>query len=247
MTTHEGFDGNVRTVFQTTIYKTVVDYVYYDGCKIRPVHLDTLLAAAHYTPGWGRLNLIQGGLSKKVKKSASTHWLLDAVDISVRGRGIDQPLVWKFCDNLFETGNLPFPRGYAGDPFDKHIHGIYAPATFGHAQLQAQYVEWSKYRGDGLVGSKHYTGPVNERITPWRDSMFNPTNRKDGKWTLYVDVASDSQLLGLDRDRHPKVQRERGHSLNFVAQVYRWGRNNYLTAKDTFYAADYLTDNRPNN
>lgn len=242
-------DGIERQVYQAQIRGIPVDYVKYDGCKVRPQHLDTMLAAAKYTQGWGVLHLTQGGISRTVKASARTHYDLDAVDASTRGRS--KALVWTMATNLFETGNLPFPRGYVADSFqgksvsntqdgNEHIHDIYAPAKYGHTQLQSQYHEWIAYRGDGLIGPAHYTGPTIDAITPWKDSMFNPQNRVEMFAHGIVDVTEGSTLLGLDRYRRKMNSARRGQDIQFIAKVKRWGRDNYLTGTGLFYAAKYI-------
>ena len=242
METYKGFDGVARTVYTVTINGRKWDYVRYDGSSVRPVHLDSMLAAAFYTPGWGRLRITQGGLSRAVKASAKTHYDLDVVDIATAGK--TKAKVWEFCDNLFETGSLPFPRGYVRDGFqnNKHIHSLWWPCSAGHPQLQNQYTEYVKYRGDGLSGSAGYTGPVNPKLYNWSGSMFNPKNRQDGNSTLYVNVAKGETLLGVDRDRVKKTSRKRGDKLDFIARVYRWERWNRLTKYGTFYAENFLTE-----
>ena len=239
MRTYTGFDGVTRTVKQWNGY----DYVQYQGCAVRPRHLDSMLAAAEYTPGWGRLNLMQGGLSGSVSASAKTHLYLDAGDISVKGKS--RSLVWKFCANLFENGNLPFPRGFTSDSFqnNKHIHDLWYMGGAGHPSLVAQENEWRKYRGDGLIGPARYTGPD---LTPglWAESMFNPMNRIDFEEPVTMYVTADA-LQGLNRARKSKIVRPRGRELEFVAKVRRWRRWNYLTKYETFYAADYLSVEPP--
>jgi len=243
-------DGIERQTYQAQIRGIPVDYVKYDGCKVRPQHLDTMLAAAKYTIGWGPLHLTQGGISRTVKASARTHYDLDVVDISTRGRS-KFSLVWTMTTNLFETGNLPFPRGYVRDNFqgksvsntqdgNEHIHDIYAPAKYGHVQLQNQYHEWKSYRGDGLVGPAHYTGPSIDAIVPWKESMFNPANRTEMFAHGIVNVTEGSTLLGLDRYRNVMRHATRGQDMQFIAKVKRWGRDNYLTETGLFYAAQYI-------
>lgn len=243
-------DGIERQVFQAQIRGIPVDYVKYDGCKVRPQHLDTMLAAAKYTQGWGVLHLTQGGISRTVKASARTHYYLDVADISTRGRS--KSLVWTMATNLFETGNLPFPRGYVRDSFqgksvsntqdgNEHIHDIYAPAKYGHAQLQNQYQEWETYRGDGLVGPAHYTGPTIDAIVPWQNSMFNPQNRVNQSVIGEVLVTHGSYLLGLDRYRQVHARKYLGDKILIAAKVKRWGRDNYLDDSGLFYAAQYVT------
>lgn len=245
MQTYKGFDGVVRTVYTATINGRKWDYVRYDGASIRTVHLDSMLAAAFYTPGWGRLRITQGGLSRAVKASAKTHYDLDVVDIATAGK--TKSKVWEFCDNLFETGSLPFPRGYVRDSFqnNKHIHSLWWPCSAGHAQLVAQYQEYKRYRGDGLVGSAGYTGPVNPELYSWSNSMFHPNNRQDIKATHYVNVSKGETLLGVDRDRLKKYSRKRGYEIDSIARVYRWGRWNRLTQFGTFYAEAFLSEGKP--
>lgn len=235
------YDGVERTVYVRRIYGTDIDYVVYQGEYVRPRHLNALLAAARHTPGWGELRIMQGGLSRRVGASAGTHALLDVADIQTLGRS--KALVWEFCRNRFETNGLPFPRGYTNDTFqnNKHIHDLNAPATFGHEELQDQWKEWDTTHGDGLIGTRPYTGPNNRYVTTWKGSMFNPANRVDEPSTRYVNVAPNAVLLGLRRDRTERKRRPRGHKLDFVAKVYRWGRWNYVTKYETFYAADYLS------
>lgn len=237
MSTFTAANGVTYKQYVRRIYGEDIDFVYYDGCAIRNRHLDSMLTAALYTPGWGRLNLTQGGLSSSVAASAKTHALLDVADISVRGKS--KLLVWSFCRNLFENGNLPFPRGYVKDSFqnNKHIHTLFAPATFGHSQLQGQYWEWKNYLGDGLVGPSPYTGP-SEKVGRWADSMFNPANRTNLAFSGVT--TAENGLLGLDRYRRVKLSRKKGYKLNFVAKVNRWGRLNYVTKYETFYAASYI-------
>lgn len=209
----------------------------YQGCVVRPIHLETMQAAAKNTPGWGTLNLSQGGYSG-VAASAGTHLKLDVVDISVRNKS--KALVWEFSKNLFECGNLPLPRGYTNDGFrnNKHIHNLWWPCTEGTASLRRQYIEFLN-GGDGLVGSAKYTGPNPHHLTTWANSMFNPINRVNTPVRVKVNNKVTTTLLGLDRNRDKKTEREPGYEFNAVAKIWRWNRWNYLTKYETFYAAEY--------
>ena len=197
-----------------------------------------MLAAARNTHGWGTLNLTQGGYSG-VAASAGTHLKLDVVDITVKNKS--KALVWEFCKNLFECGNLPFPRGYVNDSFQnlKHIHNLWWPCDQGTASLRRQYIEYLN-GGDGLVGSAKYTGPRCV-MTTWANSMFNPGNRivYPSPVKVRVNARIITTLLGLDRSRNQKTERIRGFEFNAVAKIQRWGRWNYLTKHETFYAAEY--------
>ena len=214
----------------------MVSTVTYQGCIVRPIHLEAMQAAAKNTPGWGVLNLSQGGYSG-VKASAGTHLKLDAVDIKVNGKS--KQLVWEFCANLFECGNLPFPRGYVNDSFqnNKHIHNLWWPCSEGTVSLRNQYYEFLN-GGDGLIGSGKYVGPKPKNLTTWANSMFHPGNRIDYPTKIPVTVSVSTTLLGLDRNRNHKTERENGYQFNAVAKIRRWGRWNYLTKYETFYAAD---------
>ena len=63
----------------------MVTTVKYQGCTVRPIHLETMQTAARNTVGWGTLNLSQGGYSG-FAASAGTHFKLDVVDIKVAGK-----------------------------------------------------------------------------------------------------------------------------------------------------------------
>ena len=217
----------------------MVTTVKYQGCTVRPIHLETMQTAARNTPGWGTLNLSQGGYSG-VAASAGTHLKLDVVDIKVAGKS--KTLVWEFCRNLFECGNLPFPRGYVRDNFqnNKHIHNLWWPASEGTVSLQRQYHEFLN-GGDGLLGSAKYTGPNPHPLQLWANSMFNPKNRQGYSTPVRLRVNNKitTTLFGLDRYRTKKTEREPGYEFKAVAKIWRWNRWNYLTKYETFYAAEY--------
>lgn len=213
--------------------------VTYQGCIVRPEHLETMQVAAKNTSGWGRLNLSQGGYSH-YSKSGGTHAKLDVADIKVGNATVSEIL--EFCENLFECGNLPFPRGI--DPhepgnFVRHIHNIWWPGTYGTKALQNQYYEFLN-GGDGLVGSGRYYGPRHHKLNLWADSMFNPANRTMYDQPKPVVVTADN-LLGLSRYRERKVTRPKGYELTVIGEIKRWDRINYVTAQETFYAAQYCT------
>ena len=218
----------------------MVSTVTYQGSILRPIHLQTMQAAAAATPGWGKLVIAQGGYSH-YGASAGTHAKLDVADISVSGK--THAMVGEFCKNLFECGNLPFPRGFDGDGWTgiEHIHNLWWPCDYGATSLKNQYHEFLN-GGDGLVGSRKYNGPSPHPLTTWANSMFNTTNRinYDKKLSLTV-VTKDAPLLGLDRYRNVKVTRQPGYQFNAVAKIFRWGRWNYLTKYETFYAEEFCT------
>ena len=210
-------------------------YTSYQGCKVRPVHLLAMQAAASGTANWGPLNLSQGGLSTAVAASADTHRLLDVVDIKVGGKS--KALVWEFCKNLFECGNLPFPRGYTNDGFTKHIHNLWWPATAGTTSLRNQYKDYLNGK-NGLVGHGPYVGPkVPAPLPYWADSMFNTANMK--AFSGYIRTTATTGLIGNDRYRQRVNVLPLNSRVLAVRMVYRWNRWNYVTSGEVFYSAQY--------
>ncbi len=213
----------------------------YQGCIVGVDHLESMKAAA-IASRWGEPQITQGGRNRTVKASAKTHYNDDIVDISVRGKTKKQ--VWEFADNLFETGNVPFIRGYTNDGFSPHIHCLFAPAKYGSWQLQQQYREWLNSRGDGLVGNRPYVGPSGPLVS-WAKSMYNPSNvRLFANPSIFQPNANvTTWLYGLNRDRRPVTRLLPGQSIAIQSQIYRWDRWNYVTrSSEIFFAADYLTE-----
>lgn len=219
----------------------MVATVTYQGCIVRPEHLEAMQAAAKATKGWGRLNLSQGGYSH-YSKSGGTHAKLDVVDIRVGNATVSEIL--EFCENLFECGNLPFLRGIAPrEPgnFVRHIHNLWWPGTYGTDSLRNQYHEFLN-GGDGLVGSGRYYGPAHHKLNLWKNSMWNPVNRHVFETPKTVVVTAQGGLLGLSRYRERKVTRPTGYELKVIGTIQRWDRSNYVTASETFYAAQYCQE-----
>lgn len=214
----------------------MVKTVTYQGSIVRPIHLETMQAAAAATPGWGRLNISQGGYSHYTK-SGSTHAKLDVADIKVGSHTTAE--IMEFCANLMECGNLPFPRGInPREPgnFIRHIHNLWWPCEYGSQALKDQYYEYLS-GGDGLVGSGRYYGPK-VGLTTWANSMFNPNNRQLFETPQKV-VVTANRLLGLNRHRGRMLARPGGYEITAIGIIRRWGRDNYITSHETFYAAEY--------
>ena len=150
------------------------------------------------------------------------------------------------------NGIRPFPRGFTWDSFqgrtvdnitdgNEHLHVLVGGLFPAGHPARYQQLEYDA-RGDGLVGSANYTGPwspVKGKL--WAESPFNPANRDDTPRTFTVNVEPGSSLLGLDINRQPVLSQVAGATVNAVAVVTRWGRQNALTSHGNFYALQYLT------
>lgn len=216
------------------------DYLWFAGGWVTPVTRSILLAAASAS-GWGTIRLAQGGFSHATA-SANTHGGLDVVDIAIDGRS--KAKVWALCAALKRSGMLPFPRGYVADTFqnNKHIHAVRNPASHAHPEAKAQLREYQTSHGDGLVGSRSYTGP-STALDTWDHSPYNPRNVKTfARRTYWVNVSRGSFLYGLSVDRKDKnLHRKRGFKLAASKMVYRWGRWNVVTSYGTYYALSELS------
>ena len=216
------------------------DYLWFAGGWVTPV-TKTILNAAAQASGWGPIRLAQGGFSHATA-SANTHGGLDVVDIAIDGRS--KAKVWALCAALKRSGILAFPRGYVADSFqrNRHIHAVRNPASHAHPEAQAQLAEYKKSHGDGLVGSRKYTGPSTPLDT-WDHSPYNPKNVRAVKPTGYYVTAS--ALLGLSVDRDHKFTRGRGFRIVAEKLVYRWSRWNAVTKYGTWYSLAYLSTSKP--
>jgi hypothetical protein len=189
---------------------------------------------------WRGLFLTQGGLSTSVAASANTHAGLGAFDI--RTRNNTRAELWKLAAMFLRSGIVLFPRGYnVGRDFfrnNKHGHAVSRESYDSlHPSAKAQYKEYIA-GGDGLVGSAQYTGP-STKFERWKTSPYNPSNITADTALYTVDVSSGF-LWGLTVDRKKKVARDKGETVQAAKQVKRWGRQNCVTADDTYYALDYL-------
>lgn len=203
------------------------------GRYVTPIDKQILIAAAHGC-GWGTVRLSQGGLSTGVAASALTHAGLAAGDVAIDGRS--KAAVWNYAAALIRSGIIGFPRGFGADNFPPHIHFASVESyDHAHAQLQAQIDEYRR-GGDGLVGDKPYSGP-STKLDRWVNSPYNPVNitADTGKY-----VVTATTLYGRNVDGAVVQRRVRGYELTAARRVQRWGRNNVVTAGDTYYAAQYL-------
>jgi GH25 family lysozyme M1 (1,4-beta-N-acetylmuramidase) len=215
-----------------------VDYQTWKGQGWVTVKDHAILTAieAEVRPWWGTLNLSQGGLSTAVAASAGTHTGLGAFDV----RTADKPkaAVWKLASVFLRCGMVFFPRGYIADSFQnaKHGHVVSRESYYSlHPSAQAQYKEY-RDGGDGLVGSRTYTGPDTD-FERWSGSALNPLNIT-GDTAAYRVTASE--LLGLNVDRERVTSKKKDETVTAVKQVYRWDRPNIVTAEGVFFARDYL-------
>lgn len=217
-------------------------YVQFRGGKVPPLVADVLLAIPSTVRG-----LTQGGLSSVVPQSAKTHVGLGAFDITIRG--MTKAEVWAMCSELLRSGVVAFPRGFTWDSFqgrrlddihdgNEHIHAVswdcYRQL---HAQARAQVDEYL-HGGDGLVGSKKYTGPKT-KLEHWSTSPYNPANRRP-RADLFT-VRANPGLIATDVDRRRITLVPNGAEVRSVAVCHRWGRNNVVTAGGQYLPIEYLT------
>lgn len=224
-------------------------YVLYQGGAITPGDLQRLLATSRYSHG-RKLQLSQGGLANgAVEASGGTHDWLGVYDVSIRDWSKDE--VWQWCTVAMWNGIRPFPRGFTWDSFqgrtvsnihdgNEHVH-VLVGGIFPHGHpARYQQLEYDA-RGDGLVGNAAYTGPwlpVKGKL--WAESPYNPANRDDTPRRFEVAVAKGSTLFGLDINRQPVITKAAGATVDAVAVVNRWGRQNALTKSGNYYAVQYL-------
>jgi hypothetical protein len=212
------------------------EFVSMNGEWVTPLD-KTILEACAKAVGWGKLNIVQGGLSAG-SLSAKTHYGLAVGDIQTLTHSTT--LVWELAAALLRSGVVPFLRGYGGgDSFAKHIHFASRESyDAGHDQLQKQIDEYLQ-GGDGLVGDRRYYGP-DIRLSTWKQSPYNPANITEDD-QLYKVTTEKLPLLGRDVDHKIVTRAAKGSFVKAAKRIRRWGRDNVVTGAGVFYAAEFLT------